>query len=90
MVILKIKTPMFLCDGANMNTPAELPARSWIVFDEKITNTGSQSFILHLVKNSTDKKANWVYHVESFLLKHYGYDIDKYIYSCMWLFILGF
>lgn len=66
MVILKIKTSVFLCDGANMNSPAELPAKSRAVFDEKITNTGSQSFILHLVKNSTDRKANWIDHMESF------------------------
>lgn len=31
---------VFLCDGANMTIPAEIPARSQVVFDEKITNTG--------------------------------------------------
>lgn len=29
MVILKIKTFVFLCDGANMNAPDELPASIW-------------------------------------------------------------
>lgn len=58
MVILKIRTSVFLCHGASINIPAELPARSWVVFDEKITNTSSWSFILYLVKNFTDKTAN--------------------------------
>lgn len=29
MVILKIETFVFLCDGANMNAPAEFPASIW-------------------------------------------------------------
>lgn len=37
---LHMASSVFLCDGANMTIPAEIPARSQVVFDEKITNTG--------------------------------------------------
>lgn len=48
MIILKIKTSVFPCDGTNMNTPAYFlqvfgreDHQYRVAFDEKITNTGS-------------------------------------------------